>query len=118
MIWLLRLFRAFRELEAKLAEAGDRAIALQDRASKQDAIISELRSMLTQSREDLIDILKQPAAVAAPMEPQKPMIPRGIQARDYVRLMTEQYHSAVAEATEHAADEALLMQQEQIQHLQ
>lgn len=105
MIWFLRLFAAFRALESQVADLGVRNIALQDKASQQEGVISELRTQLAASREELIESLKDRPAPVANAQPQM-LPPHAIHGRDFVRLKTNEYYEQRAKFEQAANDAA------------
>lgn len=112
MTGFLRWFAAYRDLERRLAEAGERAIVLQDRVNQQEAVISELRGLLASSREELISILKEKPEPVANVTPQT-LPPYAIHARDFVRLKTDEYfkqQQELQQAAQRLVDQATNVQ--------
>lgn len=89
--WFLRLFRACRDLESQVTAAGERLIQAQDVARRDSAVISELRTQLNESREELIEVLKNRPTPAQPAGSQEVIRSRRILGRDVVAQKTAEF---------------------------
>ncbi len=95
MTWFLRLFRAFRDIEAELRAVSDRRILLEDQVRTLAAEVTKANERADEARRETIAALKEyarrPETASAPMPPIRDL---GVQGRARVHEGYAQFVAA------------------------